>query len=114
MDAKQRYEMWLGSDQVDDVTKQELVNIKDNEAEIEDRFYTNLEFGTGGLRGVMGAGTNRMNIYTVRMATQGIANYLAKIRISEPSAAIAFDNRNNASLYALETALCLCANGVKV
>ena len=67
MDAKQRYEMWLGSDQVDDVTKQELVNIKDNEAEIEDRFYTNLEFGTGGLRGVMGAGTNRMNIYTVRM-----------------------------------------------
>ena len=114
MDAKQRYEMWLGSDQVDDVTKQELVNIKDNEAEIEDRFYTNLEFGTGGLRGVMGAGTNRMNIYTVRMATQGIANYLAKIGISEPSAAIAFDNRNNASLYALETALCLCANGVKV
>lgn len=114
MDAKQRYEMWLGSDQVDDVTKQELVNIKDDEAEIEDRFYTNLEFGTGGLRGVMGAGTNRMNIYTVRMATQGIANYLAKIGISEPSAAIAFDNRNNASLYALETALCLCANGVKV
>lgn len=114
MDAKQRYEMWLGSDQVDDVTKQELVNIKDNEAEIEDRFYTNLEFGTGGLRGVMGAGTNRMNIYTIRMATQGIANYLAKIGISEPSAAIAFDNRNNASLYALETALCLCANGVKV
>ena len=114
MDAKQRYEMWLGSDQVDDVTKQELVNIKDNEAEIEDRFYTNLEFGTGGLRGVMGAGTNRMNIYTVRMATQGIANYLAKIGISEPSAAIAFDNRNNASLYAFETALCLCANGVKV
>ena len=113
MDAKQRYEMWLGSDQVDDVTKQELVNIKDNEAEIEDRFYTNLEFGTGGLRGVMGAGTNRMNIYTVRMATQGIANYLAKIGISEPSAAIAFDNRNNASLYALETALCLCANGIK-
>jgi len=114
MDAKQRYEMWLGSDQVDDVTKQELVNIKDNEAEIEDRFYTNLEFGTGGLRGVMGAGTNRMNIYTVRMATQGIANYLAKIGISKPSAAIAFDNRNNASLYAFETALCLCANGVKV
>ena len=90
------------------------LDIKDNEAEIEDRFYTNLEFGTGGLRGVMGAGTNRMNIYTVRMATQGIANYLAKIGISEPSAAIAFDNRNNASLYALETALCLCANGVKV
>lgn len=118
MDAKQRYEMWLGSDQVDEYTKKELISIRDNAEEIEDRFYTNLEFGTGGLRGVMGAGTNRMNIYTVRMATQGIANYLAnylaKIGISEPSAAIAFDNRNNASLYALETALCLCANGVKV
>lgn len=114
MNAKQRYEMWLGSDQVDGDTKKELISIRDNAEEIEDRFYTNLEFGTGGLRGVMGAGTNRMNIYTVRMATQGIANYLAKVGISEPSAAIAFDNRNNASLYALETALCLCANGVKV
>ena len=114
MDAEQKYEMWLGSDQVDEYTKKELISIRDNAEEIEDRFYTNLEFGTGGLRGVMGAGTNRMNIYTVRMATQGIANYLAKLGISEPSAAIAFDNRNNASLYALETALCLCANGVKV
>lgn len=70
MDAKQRYEMWLGSDQVDEYTKKELISIRDNAEEIEDRFYTNLEFGTGGLRGVMGAGTNRMNIYTVRMATQ--------------------------------------------
>ena len=74
--------MWLGSDQVDEYTKKELISIRDNAEEIEDRFYTNLEFGTGGLRGVMGAGTNRMNIYTVRMATQGIANYLAKIGIS--------------------------------
>ena len=98
MDAEQKYEMWLGSDQVDEYTKKELISIRDNAEEIEDRFYTNLEFGTGGLRGVMGAGTNRMNIYTVRMATQGIANYLVKLGISEPSAAIAFDNRNNASL----------------
>ena len=81
MDAEQKYEMWLGSDQVDEYTKKELISIRDNAEEIEDRFYTNLEFGTGGLRGVMGAGTNRMNIYTVRMATQGIANYLAKLGI---------------------------------
>ena len=89
MDAKQRYEMWLGSDQVDDVTKQELVNIKDNEAEIEDRFYTNLEFGTGGLRGVMGAGTNRMNIYTVRMATQGIMLLCLLLRLHSACAQMA-------------------------
>ena len=111
MDAKQRYEMWLGSDQVDDVTKQELVNIKDNEAEIEDRFYTNLEFGTGGLRGVMGAGTNRMNIYTVAKASQGLADYLKK-NFAEPSVAIGYDSRIKSDVFAKVAAGVFAANGV--
>lgn len=114
MNARIRYEKWLESDQLDETAKQELREIAGDDAEIEDRFYRNLEFGTGGLRGVMSVGTNRMNIYTVRMATQGIANYLSRLQIKEPSAVIAYDNRNHASQYALETALCLCANGVKV
>ena len=115
MTALNTYRRWLARVE-DDALRAELSALDEvrDAAQIEDRFYRDLAFGTGGLRGVIGAGTNRMNIYTVRMATQGIANYLAKIGISEPSAAIAFDNRNNASLYALETALCLCANGVKV
>ena len=113
MDAKQRYEMWLGSDQVDDVTKQELVNIKDNEAEIEDRFYTNLEFGTGGLRGVIGAGTNRMNVYTVTKATQGLANYIKKQGGEDKGVAIAFDSRHMSVEFSEKAALCLNANGIK-
>ena len=114
--CEQKAQEWLDSPVYDEKTKAEIREMLDNpdKTELIDSFYQNLTFGTGGLRGIMGPGTNRMNIYTVRMATQGIANYLAKLGISEPSAAIAFDNRNNASLYALETALCLCANGVKV
>lgn len=114
MDARQVYDSWLNSDVIDEVTKAELRGITD-ETEIADRFAGELEFGTGGLRGIMGAGTNRMNIYSVRKATQGLANYLVKeYKPSECSVVIAYDNRNNSIQYALETAGCLVANGIKV
>ena len=76
MNYLDEYKKWLESDEFDEETKKELLSIKDNEAEIEDRFYQELEFGTAGLRGVIGAGTNRMNKYTVGKATQGLANYI--------------------------------------
>ena len=75
-DFMKRYEQWLASSAVDEATKEELKALRDNPKEIEERFYKDLEFGTGGLRGVLGAGTNRMNVYTVRRATQGLVNYL--------------------------------------
>lgn len=78
MDAKKRYEDWLENPYFDENTKNELRRIADDEKEIEERFYKELEFGTGGLRGIIGAGTNRMNIYTVRKATQGLANFILK------------------------------------
>ncbi|MBR4277510.1 MAG: phospho-sugar mutase, partial [Lachnospiraceae bacterium] len=78
MGYKEEYNYWINDDYFDQATKDELLSIKDNETEIEERFYKELEFGTGGLRGVIGAGTNRMNIYTVRKATQGLANYILK------------------------------------
>ena len=77
-EATKQFEYWLNDPYFDDTTKQELLAIRNNESEVEDRFYKELEFGTGGLRGVIGAGTNRMNIYTVRKATQGLANYILK------------------------------------
>ena len=78
MDAKKRYEEWLENPYFDEATKSELKNIAEDEKEIEERFYRDLEFGTGGLRGIIGAGTNRMNIYTVRKATQGLSNFILK------------------------------------
>lgn len=78
MEYKERYEEWLSNAYFDEATKAELESIKDDENEIKERFYTDLEFGTAGLRGIIGAGTNRMNIYTVRKATQGLANYILK------------------------------------
>ena len=91
----------------------ELEQIEGKEKEIEDRFYRELEFGTGGLRGVLGAGTNRMNIYTVAKATQGYSNYLK--RIAEiPSVAIAYDSRNNSTLFARTAAEVFAANGIQV
>ena len=78
MDYKELYELWLTNPYFDEDTRKELEAIKDDDKEIEDRFYKDLEFGTAGLRGVIGAGTNRMNIYTVRRATQGLANYIIK------------------------------------
>ena len=113
MDARKLYEFWLNDPYFDEETKQELRAIEDDAAEIEERFYRNLEFGTGGLRGIIGAGTNRMNLYTVRRATQGLANYILKEQGEKKGAAIAFDSRNMSPEFAEEAALCLAANGIR-
>ena len=107
------YKEWCTNPYFDENTKAELAAIKDNQAEIEDRFYRQLEFGTGGLRGVIGAGTNRMNIYTVRQATQGLANYILSQNGQEKGVAIAHDSRIMSTEFADEAALCLNANGIK-
>nr|WP_303244114.1 phospho-sugar mutase [uncultured Cellulosilyticum sp.] len=112
MDYKQSYQQWLDSEMIDEEIKAELAGITD-EKEIEDRFYKNLEFGTGGLRGKIAAGTNRMNIYTVGKATQGLAQYLVTT-FEAPSVAIAYDSRNKSDVFASEAARVLAANGVKV
>ncbi len=113
MDYREQYEFWLQDAYFDENTKRELRALKGNEAEIQDRFYKDLEFGTGGLRGVIGAGTNRMNIYTVRKATQGLANYILKQGKAEMGVAIAYDSRRLSPEFADEAALCLCANGIQ-
>ncbi|MBD5458401.1 MAG: phospho-sugar mutase [Lachnospiraceae bacterium] len=113
MGYKEQYAFWLEDSYFDAQTKKELEAIKDDEKEIEDRFYKELAFGTGGLRGVIGAGTNRMNIYTVRKATQGLANYIKKQGGEEKGVAIAFDSRRMSPEFADEAALCLAANGIK-
>lgn len=110
MDYKAKYQEWLG---FDEETKAELEAITD-EKEIEDRFYKDLEFGTGGLRGVMGAGANRMNKYTVSKATKGLADYLLSEYKENISVAIAYDSRNNSAQFAAYAAEVLCANGIKV
>lgn len=107
------YKEWLANPFFDEATKEELKSIEGNEKEIEDRFYTELEFGTAGLRGVIGAGVNRMNIYTVRKATQGLANYILKQGGQDKGVAIAFDSRRMSPEFADEAALCLAANGIK-
>lgn len=111
MDYKKNYEKWVNSEYIDEVTKEELKAIKD-EKEIEDRFYTELEFGTGGLRGVIGAGSNRLNIYTVGKATQGLADYINKNYTGEKSVSIAYDSRNMSREFAERAASVLCANGI--
>ena len=113
MGYKEQYNFWLSDAYFDEATKGELRGIADNEGEIEDRFYKELEFGTGGLRGVIGAGTNRMNIYTVRKATQGLANYIIKQGGQKKGVAIAYDSRRMSPEFADEAALCMAANGVK-
>lgn len=113
MDYRDAYESWLKDDYFDEEIKKELREIAEDEKEIEDRFYRELEFGTGGLRGVIGVGTNRMNIYTVRKATQGLANYIIKARGQEKGVAIAYDSRRMSPEFAKEAALCLNSNGVK-
>jgi phosphoglucomutase len=113
MDYKGRYELWFNSSVIDEKTKEELSSIKE-EKELEDRFYKELEFGTGGLRGVIGAGSNRMNIYTVGKATQGLAEYLLNTYKEEASASIAYDSRNMSREFAETAALVFCANGIKV
>ncbi|NBD26738.1 phospho-sugar mutase [Paenibacillus glycinis] len=109
--AVERYEAWLADPSIDAATKEELAALRGNDKEIEDRFYRELEFGTGGLRGVMGAGTNRLNVYTVGKATQGLANWTLG-KSSKPSVVIAHDSRNNSPEFALDAALVLAANGV--
>lgn len=113
MGYKEQYEFWLTDAYFDEKTREELKGIEGNEKEIEDRFYKELEFGTGGLRGVIGAGTNRMNIYTVRKATQGLANYIISQGGKDRGVAIAYDSRRMSPEFADEAALCLAANGIK-
>ena len=113
MDYKEIYKDWLENPYFDEATKAELKGIADDEKEIEERFYMDLEFGTAGLRGIIGAGTNRMNVYTVRKATQGLANYIASVGGQSKGVAIAYDSRRMSPEFADEAALCLAANGVK-
>ena len=113
MGYMEEYKLWLENDYFDQKTKEELKGIEGNNAEIEDRFYKDLEFGTGGLRGVIGAGTNRMNIYTVRKATQGLANFIKKQGGEKKGVAIAYDSRFMSPEFADVAALCLAANGIK-
>ncbi|TNJ64736.1 phospho-sugar mutase [Paenibacillus hemerocallicola] len=112
--ALAQYELWLKDPLIDEETKHELASLQTNDKELEDRFYRDLEFGTGGLRGVIGAGTNRMNRYTVAKATQGLAQFIKKQAQGRPSSvAIAYDSRNQSPEFALEAALVLAGNGVK-
>ena len=113
MDFYAEYQKWCTDPYFDDATKAELKALEGDEKEIEDRFYRTLEFGTAGLRGVIGAGTNRMNVYTVRQATQGLANYIISQNGQEKGVAIAHDSRNMADEFTDATALCLAANGIK-
>ena len=113
MDYKEIYESWLADPYFDEGTKAELLSIKEDDQEIKERFYKNLEFGTAGLRGIIGAGTNRMNMYTVRKATQGLANYIKKQGSEAMGVAIAFDSRRMSPEFASEAACCLAANGIK-
>ncbi len=113
MNYREQYDFWLSDAYFDEATKQELREIAGNEGEIEERFYKELEFGTGGLRGIIGAGTNRMNIYTVRKATQGLANYIVKQGGQNKGVAVAYDSRNMSPEFADEAALCMAANGIK-
>lgn len=113
MDYKEVYEQWIANPYFDEATKEELKSIAEDENEIKERFYMDLEFGTAGLRGIIGAGTNRMNIYVVRRATQGLANYVAKVDKKSQGVAIAYDSRHMSPEFAQEAALCLAANGIK-
>ncbi len=113
MDYKEIYKFWCENEYFDKDTKAELSAISSDENEIKERFYRDLEFGTGGLRGIIGAGTNRMNIYTVRKATQGLANFIIKEGGQDKGVAIAYDSRNMSVEFSEEAALCLCANGIK-
>ncbi len=116
MNYMERYNMWLSSDKVDEETKKELLSIKDNDNEIKERFIKELEFGTAGLRGIIGAGDNRMNIYTVRKATQGLSEDIKNkgAEYMNRGVVIAYDSRIKSDVFALDTARVLCANGIKV
>ena len=113
MGYKETYESWVNSSYFDDKTREELRGIAADDQEIKERFYKDLEFGTAGLRGIIGAGTNRMNIYVVRKTTQGLANYIISQDGQKKGVAIAFDSRRMSPEFANEAALCLAANGIK-
>ena len=113
MGYKESYEQWMNDPYFDEKTRQELAAIAGDDNEIQERFYKDLEFGTGGLRGILGAGTNRMNVYTVRKASQGLANYIIKQGTQAKGVAIAHDSRRMSTEFANEAALCLAANGIK-
>ena len=113
MSYLEEYKKWCESPEFDEQTKEELLKIKDDEKEIEDRFYKELEFGTAGLRGVIGAGTNRINKYTVGKATQGLANYILEQKVEDKGVAISYDSRRMSKEFALQTSLILNANGIK-
>ena len=113
MNYLEEYKKWCESSEFDEETKSELRAICNDENEIEDRFYKELEFGTAGLRGIIGAGTNRMNKYTVGKATQGLANYIKKLKGEEKGVVISFDSRHMSPEFSQYTALCLNANGIK-
>jgi len=113
MGYQEEFSYWLENDYFDQDTKKELLAIRNDKEEVEDRFYRDLEFGTGGLRGVVAAGLNRMNIYVVRKATQGLANYIRKQGTQEKGVVISYDNRRMSTEFAQEAALCLAANGIK-
>lgn len=113
MDYLKEYEKWCTEPSFDEETKKELLEIKENDEEIKDRFYKELEFGTAGLRGVIGMGTNRMNKYTVGKATQGLANYIIEQGTQDKGVAISYDSRRMSDEFSLQTALILNANGIK-
>lgn len=114
MNAAERYALWMNSPDIDEQTKAELKAIQNDPGEIEERFYTELEFGTAGLRGILGAGDNRMNIYNVRKATEGLARYLDENVNGQARVCIAYDSRHCSDLFAKETACVLAGHGVKV
>ena len=113
MDFRAIYKEWCEDEYFDEETRKELSAIRDNDSEIEERFYQELEFGTGGLRGIIGAGTNRMNVYTVRKASQGLANFIISEGGQDKGVAIAYDSRRMSPEFADEAALCMAANGIK-
>ena len=115
-DYKKTYERWLNSPAINDETRKELESIKGNEKEIEERFYRELEFGTAGMRGILGAGTNRMNIYNVRRATTGVAIHIEALgdAAKKQGVLIGYDTRNYSRIFAEETARVLVAHGIKV
>lgn len=113
MEFKKEYERWKSFGSMEDYLKKELDEIENNEKEIEERFHKSLEFGTAGLRGIIGAGTNRMNVYTVRQATQGLAEYIKKTGKETRGVVIAYDSRNFSPEFSMEAAKVLCANGIR-
>ena len=113
MNYQEIYESWLNDPKIDTETKEELKSIAGNDAEIKDRFYCELEFGTAGLRGIIGAGTNRMNRYTVAKATQGLSDYINRFSEERPAVAIAYDSRRMSPEFADITAAVLNANGIR-